>query len=76
MNSRPNTTPSNAYFLERLNDLFHIYKLAIVSLEWEIHIDASDIVRRHLVEFPQDSGNQEIFPDQIRPLGFVTNPSQ
>lgn len=39
----------NSYILERLNDFVHVNELAIVGLEWKIHIDASDRVRRHLI---------------------------
>lgn len=39
---------NEAYFLERLDDFLHVNELAIVGFEWEIHIDASDVVRRHL----------------------------
>lgn len=37
----------SSYVLKRLDDFFHVNKLAIVRLVREIHIDSPDFVRRH-----------------------------
>jgi hypothetical protein len=55
-----------AYFLERLNDFFHVNELAIVGLEWEVDIDAPDVVRRHFLTFCSTPRKSRIWGNTAR----------
>lgn len=45
---------SEAYFLKRLNDFVHVNELTIIGLEREIHVDAPNLVGRHVNESLQN----------------------